>query len=69
VRPEFRGVARLCRDRFLTADILASMPLQAGGVEPSVFTCVFTFCPEGNQFVQVIHDAVLPQKLGGNIHN
>jgi hypothetical protein len=37
------------------------MPLQAGGVEPSVFT----FCLEGNQFVQVIHDAVLPQKLGG----
>ncbi len=65
MRSEFRGVARLCRDRFLTADILASMPLQAGGVEPSVFT----FRPEGNQFVQVIHDAVLPQKLGGNIHN
>ena len=47
MRSEFRGVARLCRDRFLTADILASMPLQAGGVEPSVFTCVFTFCPGG----------------------
>jgi hypothetical protein len=30
VRSEFRDVARLRRDRFLTADILASMPLQAG---------------------------------------
>ena len=61
MRSEFRDVARVRRDRFRTADILASMPLQAGGVEQSVFT----FCLEGNQFVQVIHDAVLPQKLGG----
>ena len=30
MRSEFRDVAWLRRDRFLTADILASMPLQAG---------------------------------------
>jgi hypothetical protein len=30
VRSGFRDVASLRRDRFLTADMLASMPLQAG---------------------------------------
>jgi hypothetical protein len=65
VRSEFRDVARLRRDRFLTADILVSMPLQAGRRRAERFHVL----PGGNQFVQVIHDAFLPQKLGGNIHN
>jgi hypothetical protein len=34
VRSEFREVAPLRRDRFLTADIPVSMPFQARGVEP-----------------------------------
>jgi len=65
VRSGFRDVASLRRDRFLTADILASMPLQAGRCRAERFHVL----PGGNQFVRVIHDAVLPQKLGGNIHN
>ena len=69
MRSEFRDVAWLRRDRFLTADILASMPLQAGRCRAERFHVRFHVMPGGNQFVQVIHDAVLPQKPGGNIHN
>jgi len=61
VRSEFRDVARVRRDRFRTADILASMPLQAGKCRAERFHVL----PAGNQFVQVMHDAVLAQKLGG----
>jgi hypothetical protein len=73
VRSEFRDVAWLRRDRFLTADIIASILLQAGRCRAER---VHPFSPErfhilagGNQFVQVMHDAVLPQKPGRNIHN
>jgi hypothetical protein len=59
VRSEFRDVAWLRRDRFLTADILASMPLQAGRCRAERFHVL----PEGNQFVQVIHDTVLQLRL------
>jgi hypothetical protein len=50
---------------FLTADILASVPLQAGRRRAERFHVRFHVLPGGNQFVQVIHDAVLPQKPGG----
>lgn len=48
MRSEFRDVARLRRDRFLTSDILASMPLQAGRCRAERFlVSVSWFCPEG----------------------
>jgi len=65
VRAEFRDVARLRRDPFLAADILSSMPLQAGRCRAERFHVL----PAGKQFVQLIHVAVLLQKPGGNIHN
>ena len=49
MRAEFRDVARLRRDPFLAADILSSMPLQAGRCRAERFHVL----PAGKQFVQL----------------